>query len=143
MKISNELDEEQLEQIVKMEQLIFSNALYKKEQLLEMKENSNYNFIVAIEKEKIFGYIIAHNSYDVIEIMKIAVLEEKCGKNLAEQLWKKLLEITELNIILEVRESNLRAIKFYKKMGMKKISLRKGYYSDNGENAVIMFLERK
>lgn len=141
MRNENRLN--QIEQLEKIEKEIFLKSAYGKEQLIEMDKNSNYLFITEEIAGKILGYIIAHNSYDVMEIMKIAVPDENRGKNVAKKIFDKLLKITELNIVLEVRESNLRAIKFYEKMGMEKISLRKGYYPDNGENAVIMFLERE
>ncbi len=143
MGITDKISENHLEQIVDLEEKIFSGSYYKKEQLQEMKSKNDYLFLIAQEQGKVQGYVIAHDSLDIMEIMKIAVVETERGQSTAEDLFRKLLEVTQLNIILEVRESNLRAIRFYEKVGMKKISLRKGYYSDNGENAVIMLLERE
>ena len=45
------------------------------------------------------------------------------------------------DIFLEVRESNKVAINFYKKNNFKEISIRKNYYSEPTENAIIMKLE--
>ena len=45
------------------------------------------------------------------------------------------------DIFLEVRESNQVAINFYKKNNFKQISIRKGYYSDPTEDAIIMKME--
>ncbi|MGL4969293.1 MAG: ribosomal protein S18-alanine N-acetyltransferase [Fusobacteriaceae bacterium] len=143
MDIIDKINENHVEQIVNLEKKIFPGSFYKKEQLEEMKLSNDYLFLIAEENLEVVGYIIAHDSLDIFEIMKIAVVENKRGRSVAEELLKKLLEITKLNVILEVRESNMRAIRFYGKMGMKKISLRKGYYSDNGENAAIMLLERE
>ena len=44
------------------------------------------------------------------------------------------------SITLEVRESNLPALKLYEKLGFKVAGKRKKYYSDNGEDALIMWL---
>lgn len=143
MSITDKINENYLEQIGDLEKNIFPGSFYKKEQLQEMKSKNDYLFLIAEEQGKVQGYVIAHDSLDIMEIMKIAVAETERGKSTAENLFRKLLEVTQMNIILEVRESNLRAIRFYEKVGMKKISLRKGYYSDNGENAVIMLLERE
>ena len=46
-----------------------------------------------------------------------------------------------MDIFLEVRESNQVAINFYKKNKFKEISVRKNYYSEPNENAIIMKLE--
>ena len=42
-------------------------------------------------------------------------------------------------ITLEVRESNVAAQKLYRKYGFTTVSTRRGYYSDNGENALVMW----
>ena len=44
-------------------------------------------------------------------------------------------------ITLEVRASNIAARKLYKKLGFKDVGIRKGYYADTGEDAVIMWNE--
>ena len=44
-------------------------------------------------------------------------------------------------LTLEVRESNIPAIKLYEKYGFKSFGVRKGYYQDNNENALIMWTE--
>ncbi|MGL4403977.1 MAG: ribosomal protein S18-alanine N-acetyltransferase [Fusobacteriaceae bacterium] len=143
MKIIDKINEDFLGQIINLEEKIFLGSSYKKEQLEDMKTKNEYLFLVAEKDSEVIGYIIAHDSLDIMEIIKIAVVENKRGLNIAENIFRKLLEITQLNVILEVREGNLRAIRFYEKMGMRKISLRKNYYTDNGENAVIMLLERE
>lgn len=76
------------------------------------------------------------------DLMTIAVLEKYRGFGLAKILVEKLIEKAyELNlrtIFLEVRQSNIGAIKLYEKNGFKKIGLRKNYYKQPTENAVIM-----
>ena len=44
-------------------------------------------------------------------------------------------------ITLEVRESNIPAISLYEKFLFDSIGMRKNYYQDNGENAIIMFTQ--
>ncbi|WP_339980472.1 GNAT family N-acetyltransferase, partial [Fusobacterium necrophorum] len=78
------------------------------------------------------------NSIDCQEIIKIAVNKEHRRRGLAT----KLLEAEKRRpILLEVRESNLEAQEFYKRHGFEEIYVRKQYYRDNGENAII--LEKK
>ena len=45
------------------------------------------------------------------------------------------------DITLEVRETNVPAISLYEKFGMTSVGIRKNYYQDNNENALIMFSE--
>lgn len=89
----------------------------------------------------IAGYIIYSES-DVFELQRIAVRESERRKGLADRLMKKLLEVTEGRIILEVRSKNLPAIGLYNKYGFSRIGVRKGYYSDPADDAVIMELGR-
>ena len=62
------------------------------------------------------------------EALLVAILEE-CYKDMVKYL------------TLEVRESNIPAIKMYEKYGFKSFGVRKGYYQDNNENALIMWTE--
>ena len=142
MKIEVVKDRNCLDSLEILEKEIFRKSFYNRVQLEEMYENSNYKIILAFDNDKIVGYIIAYDSYDTMEIMKIAVIKERRKESIGNRLFEKLLEETNLNIMLEVRESNVSAIKFYEQKGMKKIAVRKNYYSDNGENAWIMLLER-
>ena len=82
--------------------------------------------------------MIILDSVDVYEILKIATIKEERNKNIASKLLEK---IKEKDIFLEVRESNETAINFYKKNNFKQITIRKKYYSDTNENAIIMKLE--
>jgi len=78
------------------------------------------------------------DSIDVYEILAIATIEECRNKGIAQELLDK---IKTKDIFLEVRESNKKAINFYKKNNFKQISIRKGYYSDPTEDAIIMKME--
>lgn len=62
------------------------------------------------------------------EALLVAIIED-CYKDMAKYL------------TLEVRESNMPAIKMYEKYGFKSFGVRKGYYQDNNENALIMWTE--
>lgn len=78
------------------------------------------------------------DSIDVYEILAIATIEECRNKGIAQELLDK---IKTKDIFLEVRKSNEKAINFYKKNNFKQISIRKGYYSDPTEDAIIMKME--
>lgn len=132
-----------LTEIWHLETKIFEDSAYTKEQIEEMYSNDNYFFyLYCNENSEIVGYIILYNSLDSLEIMKIAVNKSFRNKNIATNLIEEVVKSSSSNILLEVRESNNAAINFYIKNGFKKISIRKNYYRNNNENAVIMLFER-
>lgn len=73
-------------------------------------------------------------------LLKIYLNDDYRGLGLAEKLLNECIKQLGLKeVFLEVGETNLRAGKFYEKMGFKKVHLAKGFYSD-GENAWLMLL---
>lgn len=77
------------------------------------------------------------------DITNIAVNPKYRKQGVASSLLIKLFEVCKSyncnDITLEVRASNIPAQNLYKKFGFKKEGLRKGYYQDNGEDAIIMW----
>ncbi|WP_196001136.1 ribosomal protein S18-alanine N-acetyltransferase [Clostridium sp. 1001271B_151109_B4] len=77
------------------------------------------------------------------DITNIAVSSKYRKQGIASNLLIKLFEVCKTfdcnDITLEVRSSNVPAQNLYKKFGFKEEGLRKGYYSDNGEDALIMW----
>ena len=84
---------------------------------------------------------------DEAHITNIAVLKEYRGKKIGEALLKEMINTCKDNKInsmtLEVRVSNLVAQNLYKKFGFKFSGIRKEYYSDNKEDAIIMWNDLK
>lgn len=76
------------------------------------------------------------------QITNIAVLPEHRNKNVATKLLKELISYSKTKyaetMFLEVRFSNLKAQNLYRKFGFKTDGLRKQYYSDNNEDAILM-----
>lgn len=135
----NKNSKEILKKISFLEKKIFSESYYSFETLEEMADKNEYKLLVFDEDVK--GYLILHDSYDLYEIMKIAVEKEFRNKKIGEQLIKFYLDNWKENLFLEVRESNKIAICFYEKLGFKNVGKRKNYYP-NGEAAILMLLER-
>lgn len=135
----NGYDEEILKKLALLEKDIFSESYYSFETLKEMADKREYK--VLIFDEDIKGYLILHDSYDVYEIMKIAVKKEFRNKRIGGELIDFYLDSYSENLFLEVRESNKIAIHFYEKIGFINVGKRKNYYL-NGETAILMSLER-
>ncbi len=100
-----------------------------------------------VENDALIGYICFWIIGDEIHILNLAIRPDMRGKGMAKLLLKKLIEMAKekdiSNIWLEVRISNNRAISLYKSIGFEKVGIRKGYYSDTHEDAIIMALNLK
>ena len=131
-------DVDYIEQIFNLEKEIFKNSAFNRTYLDSLiKADSSFIYTYIIDN-KVCGYLMVLDSIDVYEILAIATIEEYRNKGIAQKLLDK---IKTKNIFLEVRESNQIAINFYKKNNFKEISIRKNYYSEPTENAIIMKLE--
>ena len=131
-------DVDYIEQIFDLEKEIFINSAFNKTYLETLTKGENSFIYVYLIEDKVCGYLMVLDSIDVYEIFAIATVEEYRNKGIAQELLDK---IKTKDIFLEVRESNERAINFYKKNDFKQISIRKGYYSDPTEDAIIMKME--
>ena len=133
---SNDID--YIEQIFNLEKEIFKNSAFSIEYLKTLIKNDNSFIYIYLIDNQVCGYLMVLDSIDVYEILAIATIEEYKNKGIAQELLDK---IKTKDIFLEVRESNQIAISFYKKNKFKEISVRKNYYSEPTENAIIMKLE--
>ncbi len=104
---------------------------------------------VIIENESpvtIAGYICMNRILDECHILNLAVKPEHRRKGIARALLKNVFDSDEIKpcrfVYLEVRVSNYPARNLYKSFGFKEIGLRKGYYYNPVEDAVVMLLER-
>ena len=131
-------DVDYIEQIFNLEKDIFKNSAFSKESTENLVKADNSFIYAYLIDEKICGYLMVLDSIDVYEILAIATIEEYRNKGIAQELLDK---IKTKDIFLEVRKSNEKAINFYKKNNFKQISIRKGYYSDPTEDAIIMKME--
>lgn len=129
----------ELEELENLEKIIFKENPYSYKALLEIIKNyDRYSIFSCFQNDKMIAYMIVLDNVDYFEIMKIGVLKEYRNKGVAQSL---IENIKEKDIFLEVRQTNVVAINFYLKNGFKKISLRKNYYKDNNEDAIIMKME--
>lgn len=133
-----------LKQIFELEKKIFLESFYSEESLIEMYNNPDiYKIYVYLEEKEVLAYLLVMDSIDCYEILKIAVDNNYRRMGHAKSLLEEIVikEKVKKDIFLEVRESNIAAINFYKKNRFNQISIRKNYYKDNNENAIIMKLE--
>ncbi len=107
----------------------------------DFNTNPFSNFYVAKQENIILGFIDYWITFEQGQIAKIAVLSPVRNKGIGKALllnsMKDMIEKGVTSITLEVRSSNISAIKLYESCDFKKASIRKNYYSD-GEDALLM-----
>lgn len=109
-------------------------------------ENQAAFYIVAEVDKEICGYMGIWKILDEGHITNVAVAPGFRRKHIGSAMLDVMLEVMEQSGIrsftLEVRVSNLAAQSLYQKKGFKEAGIRKKYYEDNGEDALIMWREQ-
>jgi ribosomal-protein-alanine N-acetyltransferase len=109
----------------------------------ELRENRLASYIVARAEEALVGYAGMWVILDEAHITTIAVDPRYRGQHIGERLLVGLIdEALDRGarwMTLEVRRSNATAQALYRKYGFREIGTRKGYYSDNREDAIVMW----
>jgi len=97
----------------------------------------------AFEGDRLVGYIVNSRYVDAWHVMNVAVDPEYQRRGIATRLLERLFELTAdddgRGYTLEVRVSNGPAIRLYEKHGFERQGIRRGYYTDNREDALIMW----
>ncbi len=97
----------------------------------------------AFEDGVMVGYIINSRYVDAWHVMNVAVDPEQQNRGIARRLLQRLFDVTaedaERGYTLEVRVSNAAAIHLYETLGFEERGLRRAYYTDNREDALIMW----
>ena len=106
--------------------------------------NKDSESIVAELDGQIIAYACAWISFNEADIANIAVAENFRGRGIGKKLFAELLRRVKLRgvnaVTLEVRVSNVAAIKLYESFGLKSVGVRKKYYCNPEEDALIMWL---
>ncbi len=117
--------------------------VYKEEHFVyELQDNPCAFLYVLQEGSEIVGYIDYWITFDCCQLVRIAVRKDMQKKGYAHMLMKHM-EMDAIaqeceSILLEVRRSNEVAQALYRSHDYFHISVRKGYYSDNNEDAMVM-----
>lgn len=136
--------EEDTEKITQMETEYFTDSWSENSVKLQIQ---NQRIIVLKFSDDIIGYCIFMIAADEGEILRIAINKNMrmagMGKKLLGAVLSEMKESGCSEVFLEVRISNEGAAALYKSTGFKEIGIRKGYYSDNHEDAKLFKLEIK
>jgi ribosomal-protein-alanine N-acetyltransferase len=97
----------------------------------------------AVEGSRLVGYVINSRYVDAWHVMNVAIDPDYQRRGIGTRLLERLFELTagdeRRGYTLEVRVSNLEAIALYEKLGFERRGIRRGYYTDNREDALIMW----
>lgn len=129
--------------VLRIEGLSFSTSWPMNAFANEIRDNKLAHYFVG----RIGSHVVAYGGIWVIledsHITTIAVHPDYRRQKLGEEMLLTLLDRAISQgaswITLEVRESNDAAQRLYRKYGFTTVSTRRGYYSDNGENALVMW----
>lgn len=128
-------------EIEKIEKECFSEP-WSEQSIKDSAFRQNNYFIVAEKNNKIIGYTGMYFILTEGYMYNIAIKSEFRGIGIGHKLLKKLFEFCDKSSLdflsLEVRNSNDRAIKLYEEMGFIRIGIRKGFYKNPKEDALIM-----
>lgn len=110
----------------------------------ELTHNRFARYIVIEHGEEVVGYCGVWIVVDEAHITNIAILPAYRGLKLGEKLLQKVIDeakqVGAIKMTLEVRVSNQVAQHLYRKLGFQNGAIRKNYYTDNQEDAIVMWV---
>jgi [ribosomal protein S18]-alanine N-acetyltransferase len=111
----------------------------------ELRKPSALALGAYLESGELAGYAFVSRYVDAWHVMNVAVAPEHRRHGVATELLERLFEVTASDqrrgYTLEVRVSNTDAIRLYERLGFQSRGIRRGYYTDNREDALIMWRE--
>ena len=138
-----DVHEEQLDEIEELEGRCFS-VPWKRE-MLQSQLGEGHIFLAANTDGRVAGYVGMMTVLDEGYISNVAVAPEMRRRGIADTLLRELerrARKMELSFMtLEVRQSNAPAIALYEKHGFSRVGVRRGYYEQPREDAVLMTLK--
>jgi len=109
----------------------------------ELRKPSSLAIGAYTEEGGVVGYAFVSRYVDAWHIMNVAVATDHRRRGIATALLERLFELTASDprsgYTLEVRVSNTQAIRLYERLGFEARGTRRGYYTDNREDALIMW----
>lgn len=144
------LDIEDIEEILAIERMCFKSAWSREVFANEVLSVDDFYCIGAkihdteTGQPRLVGFIVYWDVYQYLHIINIAVHQDYRNIGIGRRLICHAMEFTRANniriVMLEVRRSNIVAQKLYQKFGFEKVGVKRGYYPDGQEDALMMAL---
>nr|WP_289039525.1 ribosomal protein S18-alanine N-acetyltransferase [uncultured Allobacillus sp.] len=134
-----------LDQVMEVENASFRSP-WKEEDITHDLINNPFSDYLVMEKgDQIIGYVGTWTVVEAAQITNIAIHPDERGQGYSVRLFQRMLKYLRLKgateLTLEVRKSNHVAQRLYERFGMKPVGVRKNYYQDDGEDAIVMWVE--
>jgi ribosomal-protein-alanine N-acetyltransferase len=128
-----------IDRVLSIEKACFRSPWSRSGFETEIEKKSGFPFVF-VDRNRVVGYVIAWKVADEMHIANLAVHPRWRRRGIGETLLEHVLSLTRNCswIGLEVRRSNAPALRLYRTLGFKEAGIRKGYYADEMEDAVIM-----
>lgn len=134
-----------IDEVLEIERLCFPTPWSREAFRIEIEQNRCAHYFVAVCQDKIVGYGGMWVIIDEAHITNVAVHPSYRGRGIGEAIMRSLIEaaisLGAARMTLEVRVSNKIAQNLYEKLGFRAVGIRKRYYSNNNEDALIMWNE--
>lgn len=142
--IFREMALEDVPEVYKIEELSFFTP-WSRESIKSEIANPLGTYLVALVEDKVAAYGGFWTVAPEGNINNIAVHPDYRGKGISRQLMQELIRLAGQkgvrSLFLEVRAANTVAQNLYRSLGFKMIDVRRGYYQDTDEDAIVMLLE--
>ena len=136
---------EDLESVARLEQTCFSES-WSENLLRSGLDNRLDSYLVYEELGTVLGYCVLRTLADEGEIQRIAVDPAFRRQGIARKLMESMAAVARMKgareVALEVRESNVSARKLYESYGLRQEAVRRDYYRNPAEDAIIMWNRR-
>ena len=136
------MTEKHVAQVAELEKICFGIAAWSEKSIASELNNALSLWIVAVEDEKVLGYVGSQTVMGETDMMNIAVHPDHRRQKIAVGLIVGLIGALQKRgshcLTLEVRQSNEPAKALYSSLGFEQIGLRKNYYRNPRENAIIL-----
>lgn len=139
------MQESDLPKILEIEHACFPSPWAPQSFVSELRDNEYARYFCLEHEGKIIGYMGLWFILEEGHITNVAIAPEYQGIGRGEFLMRSVIDLMVKEgmerMTLEVRASNMAAQRLYGRIGFVTAGLRKGYYSDNREDALIMWLD--
>ena len=139
------MEADNIDDILNIEELCYGEHHWSYESFVTELNNQISTYKCAMNEDKCVGYMGIWKIIEEAHVTNLSVHPDYQNKKIAHMLLLSSIDECYQNkikyITLEVRVSNKKAIHLYEKFGFKSLGVRKKYYQDNNEDALIMWSE--
>ena len=139
------MEQRHIASLAVLEKIGFGELAWNEQGLSDELTNETAHFLVLEADGEVVGYIGTFVVIDSCYVSNIAIMPQYRRRGFGQLLLQRACEnardLGALSISLEVRPSNSPAIALYEKLGFEEIGLRKGFYREPKEDALILSLD--